>query len=198
MPDGAIVMIVVGAVGRKGSGKDTVLDHLAQRCGLPTVEVGDIAREIADERGVEPTREHLLAISREFMSRHGKGYFMRRTVERIRDRGWDAAGVSGIRSRADVEVLREAFEDDFLLVAVVVGDARLRFKRTQQRGDPRDAETWEEFVKEDQEAERMFGLSEAIEEADVTVRNDGSLDALYEQVDEQIIEDRLSREIPCD
>jgi dephospho-CoA kinase len=91
-------MIVVGAVGRKGSGKDTVPDYVSQRCDLPIIEVGDIARGIAVERGVEPTREHLMAISQEFMARYGKDYFMRRVVEQVPEKGWDAAGISGIRS----------------------------------------------------------------------------------------------------
>jgi dephospho-CoA kinase len=132
------------------------------------------------------------------MTQYGKGYFMQRVVERIRGKEMPAAGVSGVRSPADVRVLRDEFGADFLLVAVVVGDARVRFERTQHRGDPRDADTWQEFLKEDQEAEAMFRISEAIEEAEITIRNDGTLKALYAQVEAQIIKGRLSREIPCD
>jgi dephospho-CoA kinase len=191
-------MTIVGTVGRKGSGKDTVLDYISKRCDLPIIEVGDIARGIAVERGVEPTREHLMAISQQLMARYGKDYFMRRVVDQVREKGWDAAGISGIRSPEDVRVLREEFGDDFLLVAVVVGDPRLRYDRTQRRGDPRDAGTWQAFLKEDEEAEAMFGISEAMEEADITVRNDRMLKALYEQVEARIIKGRLSEEMPCD
>ena len=41
---------VIGAVGKNGSGKDTVLDIIAERYGLPSISMGDMVREIAKKR----------------------------------------------------------------------------------------------------------------------------------------------------
>ena len=47
---------IVGVIGRNGAGKDELSKRLHARCGLPMLSAGDIARRIAKERGVEPTR----------------------------------------------------------------------------------------------------------------------------------------------
>jgi dephospho-CoA kinase len=49
-----LLMKVIGVVGLNGSGKDELVDYLHQRCGIPVLSAGDIARDIAAEEGVYP------------------------------------------------------------------------------------------------------------------------------------------------
>jgi dephospho-CoA kinase len=61
--------------------------------------------------------------------------------------------------------------------------AELRFERLKKRNDrPGDAEkTWEEFMREnDAEPERM--IEEIAKEADVTIDNSGTMDALRREI----------------
>jgi len=83
------------------------------------------------------------------------------------------------------------FGDDLLLVHVEVNDSSLRFLRTKQRGKARDPETYEEFKQQDKAEEEMFRVSETIEQADVTINNDDSLEAFHRRIEETIIRQAL-------
>jgi dephospho-CoA kinase len=190
-------MNVIGVVGRNASGKDELLDYLHERCSLPVLSVGDIARELAEEEGVEPTRENLHEISERYLERHGSRYFVERLIERIEEEPWDSVGITGIRTPVDVEALRQRFGNDFLLVYAKVGDPALRFERTQARDSARDPDLYREFLEQDKEEEQLFRISEAIEKADLTIRNDASLEAFHERIDETIIDGVLAAELDC-
>lgn len=191
-------MNVIGVVGRNASGKDELLDYLQERCGLPVLSVGDIARRLAREEGVRPTRENLHEISEEYIERYGPQYFAERLITRIEEEGWDVVGITGIRTPADVATLRQHFGDDLLLIHVEVGDPALRFERTQSRDSARDPDSYKEFLRKGEEEEQLFHISEAIEEADLTIRNDASLETFHERIEETLLDGALADELECD
>ena len=120
-------MRIIGVVGQNGSGKDEVLKYLRTRYDVPFLSTGDAVREIAKREGLEPTRENLKRISERCFRDMGEGCFVKLIAGRIRNSGWQAAGISGIRSISDVRILREIFGDDFVLVDVYVSDPRQRY-----------------------------------------------------------------------
>jgi len=183
---------VIGTVGRNASGKNALVQYLHRRCGIPVVEAGDIARDMARKKGIEPTRENLHRISQQAIEEHGRDFFMERLIERIEESDWDVVGIAGIRTPADIRTLRERFGEDLLLVHVEVGDPSLRFRRTQARDDPRDPDTYQQFLQQDREEEEMFHLGEAIELADLTVENDGTLEEFHDRIEERIIKPELA------
>lgn len=190
-------MQVIGVAGRNGSGKDELLKYLRQRCDLVLLSSGNVARQIAEEKGVAATRENLHRISQEYIERHGQQYFMRRLIDQIREE-WNAVGITGIRSPADVGVLRGQFGDDFLLVRVEVGDPRLRFERVRERGKERDPQSYQEFLRQDEEEAELFDLDETLQQADLTIRNDASLQAFHRRIRESIVESPLGDALHCD
>lgn len=188
-------MEVIGAVGLNGAGKDELVDYLHRRCGIPVLTVGDIARDIAVEDGVEPTRENLCEISERFMAQYGRDYFIQRLIKKIEQKDWEVVGISGVRTPTDVQALREHFGEDLLLVHVEVHDSSLRFIRIKQRGKARDPETYEEFKQRDKSEEQMFKVSETIKHADLTISNDRSLEAFHRKIEEIIVKQELQAEI---
>jgi len=108
-------MKVFGAVGRIGSGKDEVVKYLSAQYGIPAISIGDIVRDMAEDRGLEPSRENLEHLSSEAVRKHGEGYFMKLALERIRSNHWKSAGVTGIRTPEDVRFLKRRLGDDFIL-----------------------------------------------------------------------------------
>lgn len=180
-------MHVIGVVGKNGSGKDELVEYLAQRCDAETFSVGDIVRQIAEERGVPRTRENLHEISQELMDRKGKHYFIQQIIEQVKSSQAEVVGITGIRTPDDEELLRQQFKDDFTLVYVQVGDAKLRFQRIKARDDPRDPQTFEAFVQQDREEEQLFSISETVSRADVTIPNDRSLEDFHQAVDSRLI-----------
>jgi len=174
---------VIGVVGQNGSGKDEVLKYLKVRHGVPFLATGDIVREIAAKQGIEPTRSNLGELSDRYFGKYGKGHFIKMAVDRILQNGWKTAGISGIRSPEDVAILRNILGRDFVLIAVVVTDPDLRYSRMLKRGEGRDRNTTEQFQQQDRAEEKLFNISKAMNQADYTVSNDGTLEALHAAID---------------
>ncbi|MGD2050207.1 MAG: AAA family ATPase [Chloroflexota bacterium] len=189
--------MVIGVVGRSASGKDELLQYLHQRCDLPIISIGDVVREMARRRGIEPTRANLHSLSQEFFDRRGRDYFARKVIDRIEKRDEAAVGLSGIRTPTDVKVLHEHFREDFLLVGVVVGDPHTRFERARRRGSARDPEQYEVFRRRDREEEEVFHISDTLDCVDLKIWNDSSLEEFHEAVAERIIEPHLAGVINC-
>jgi dephospho-CoA kinase len=184
-------MKIIGAVGQNGSGKDEVLKYLKARYGVPFFSTGDMVREIAAREGVEPTRENLQTISDRYFKEHGEGCFVRLLAERIRQDGMPVAGISGIRSLKDVQILREVFGKAFVLIQVSVGDPRLRYERMVKRGERRDPHAYEQFLLQDKAEEAIFHVSEAEAQADYAISNDGQLTNLHQAIDRLVTNDGI-------
>ena len=179
-------MKVFGVVGRNGSGKDEVVDYLKEKYGIPKLSIGDIVREIAQTKGLAASRETLQKIADSYRSRLGRDYFAREAVRRIQARKWDAVGVTGIRTPADVSVFKETYGSDLLLIRVRVDDPKRRFERIRKRNSPRDPDSYAAFRRQDQREEALFHLSRTFARADVTLSNDGSLAAFHRQIDRSL------------
>ncbi len=179
-------MKVIGVVGEIGSGKDEVLKYLRDRYGVPYLSTGDIVRKMAEQEGVEGTRENLEAISRRCFQDMGKGCFVRMAGEEIIRRGWKVAGISGVRTPDDVELLRKTFGEDFILVRVDIADPLVRFDRLRKRNEERDPLTYEAFQAQDREEEETFNISKAVAMADCTVDNSGPLEGLHSEIDAMV------------
>jgi dephospho-CoA kinase len=176
-------MKIIGVIGKNGSGKDEVLKYLRDRYNVPFLSTGDIVRGIAAEEGKEPTRPNLQAISDRYFKERGEGCFVRMVVDKIRGNGWKAAGISGVRSPKDVDILRGELGKDFVLIDVYVTDPHVRFERMVKRGEGRDARAYEDFVKQDKAEEKIFGIEKAAARADYALSNDGALESLHDAID---------------
>jgi len=181
-------MTVIGAVGLNGSGKDTLINYLHERHGIPILSMGDIVRDIADEEHIRPTRANLHEISQRYIARYGKEYFVKRLIDEIEERQWRSVAITGIRTPADVRTLQEYFGQDFLLVHVRVGDPYIRFERAKGRGEARDPQRYKEFLEQDREEKEIFHIDEAVKQADITIDNDGSLGAFHRKIEKRVVE----------
>ncbi|MFA5375386.1 MAG: AAA family ATPase [Dehalococcoidia bacterium] len=179
-------MKIIGVIGKNGSGKDEVLKYLRDRYDVPFLSTGDIVRGIAAKEGKEPTRPNLQAISDRYFKERGEGCFVRMAVEKIRENGWKAAGISGVRSPKDVDILRDELGRDFVLIDVYVTDPHIRFERMVKRGEGRDAKAYEDFVKQDKAEEKLFGVEKAAANADYSLSNDGILEDLHDAIDKLV------------
>jgi len=176
-------MRVFGAIGLNGSGKDEVIKYLNKRYGIPFVSLGDMVRQIATQKGIQPTRANLHSISGEYIQQFGKDYFMKLVIKQIEENRWEKAGVTGIRTPEDVQVLRDYYENCFVLFHVYVSDPYIRYERTRMRGEQRDPKTYQEFLEQDMKEEELFRVREAVRLADFSLNNEGSRDDLHHKLD---------------
>ncbi|HEX7474914.1 MAG TPA: AAA family ATPase [Dehalococcoidales bacterium] len=179
-------MKVIGVVGLNGSGKDEMVKYLNQKYSVPLISVGDIVRELAAEQGGESTRDNLDALSATCFKKYGEGYFVKQVVAKIRRNRWPAAGISGIRSPVDIEIVRQAFGRNFVLINVYVSDSRVRYQRVHNRGSRRDQITFEDFLRQDEESENLFRIRESAGLADYSIDNDGTLEQMHSEIEKLV------------
>jgi len=174
-------MNVIGTVGLPGSGKGEAAD-VAEAAGIPVVVMGDVIRAECRRRGLDPA-EHHGRIAGALREEEGDDAIAARTLPRIReaavesDRG-DTVLVDGLRSTVELERFREAFGDDFTLVAIRA-PFEIRAERLGERGrDDSDADT--AALRERDEREIDLGLGETLERADVETSPAPSRDRVRE------------------
>jgi dephospho-CoA kinase len=185
------VMKLIGVIGQNGSGKDEVLKYLKEKYNVPFLSTGDMVREIASREGRVPDRTTLQEISDSYFQRYGRGCFVKMLADRIQEKGWPVAGISGVRSPQDVELLREILGRSFVLIEVFVSDPRVRFERMRKRGAERDTDSYQHFLKQDRGEEELFHVEEAAKLADCSLSNDGGLEDLHQAIEDLIAQQGL-------
>lgn len=171
-------MKVVGVVGMPASGK-TEAAEVARDEGVPVVSMGDVIREEVEMRGLEPTDENMGRVGVALREKEGDDAVARRCASEVRAQDAPVVVVDGVRSADEADYFRGEFGEDFVLVAVKA-PFETRLKRVRSRGRSDDAEAADELRERD-ERELGYGMREAIEEADVTIQNDGTLEEFREE-----------------
>ena len=161
-----------------GSGK-TTLAGFFKRIGFRIITMGNAIRDIAAERGLEPTPDILGSIAREIREAGGDAAVAERCIEKLRDMPDNRVVVDGIRSMAEVEAFRGSF--DVVLVAIHASP-ETRYRRLMGRRRTDDPEGWEAFWRRDQR-ELGFSLGWSIALADHMVVNEGTLENLEQSFD---------------
>jgi dephospho-CoA kinase len=188
-------MIVIGIVGKQNAGKDALADYLSREHGFKKLSTGDMIRDLAEREGVACTRNKLQDVASELISRRGEDYLAGVVLRRIEQHDWDRVAITGLRTPTDVKTLRERLGDDFTLVHVSVSDPKARFSRAEERGEPRDADTYEEFLENDRAEEALFDLDQTLAMADITIGNDGTIKGFHNAIDDRILQGLLRNEV---
>lgn len=170
---GLFSLRVVGLVGRAGAGKDTVSGIVERK--YPSVRMGDVVIEETRRRGLSLTDANVGSVANELRRSEGMDAIAARCVGRIRSTGSQIVLVNGIRSAAEVRLLRKEFEE-FVLVEVHAS-AEKRYERILARSREDDVEDFQQFLARDRR-EASWGLGEAIGMADHRISNEGSIEEL--------------------
>lgn len=158
--------------GMAGSGK-TTLSGIIRELDLRVITMGDVIRELAKQKGLEPTRENMGHLAEE-IRKGGPDAVARRCMEMLKKGPEGLTVVDGIRSLAEVNT----FKDEFDVVLIALWASPLsRYKRLARRGRSDDPKTWEEF-KDRERRELGFGIGDAIASSDYMIKNDDGIDTL--------------------
>jgi len=160
---------------------------VAEEVGIPVVVMGDVIRAECRRRGLDPA-EHHGRMAGTLREEEGDDAIATRTLPLPggggggRRRARDTVLVDGLRSTVELERFREAFGDDFTLVAVRA-PFEIRAERLDDRGrDESDSDL--EALRERDAREIELGLGETLERADVEIDNNGTLAAFRGRVRE--------------
>ncbi len=157
-----------------GSGKTTVAS-IAASSGFKVFSMGDIVRELAQNRGIEPTPEKLGEFMLTLRNEKGPTIVAAKTIEKIRQNGSLRICVEGLRSLQEVDMLSSEFYDFFIIA--VHSSPRTRFTRLTARERRDDPKTHEIFTDRDRR-EIGVGLGDVLAIADFAIVNEGSLEEL--------------------
>lgn len=181
--------VVIGLVGRKGSGKGTVAKILKDEYGAIVFRYSDILRDIVRRLSLPESRDNLIKASVALRQCFGEDIFKRALVTDAGQTSTSIIVIDGIRRFGDLEGL-EALGPVYLID--ITAPLETRFERIQQRGENQGetTSTFEAFKNEEQApTETTIGEVEA--KAWKTIQNIGSHEDLIATVKALVAEARL-------
>ena len=158
--------LIVCLTGMPGSGKSTVVSAL-KASGIETLNLGDGVRSEAKRRNLEPTGDNLGKLMLELREKNGPGAIANLLTESIKNSQSKVIIIDGVRSTAEIEVLRNVGTVKLLSIEASA-DIRYKFLSARRRSD--DPETREKFEERDKR-ELGVGISESIAIANETISN---------------------------
>jgi len=160
-----------------GSGKSTIVSALKAR-GLEALNLGDGVRADENSRIIEPTGDNLGKLMLELREKNGPGAIAALLIEPIKNSQSKVIIIDGVRSTAEIEVLKNAGSVKLLSIEAAA-DTRYKFLSSRGRSD--DPATKEKFEERDNR-ELGVGIGESIAMANETIVNsDITLDELTER-----------------
>jgi dephospho-CoA kinase len=174
-------MKVIAFTGMPGSGKSESV-AVASALGIPIFRMGDFVWAEVKKRGLALEDANVGKVATEERKKHGYGIWAQRTVEKIHalDKKPEKLIIDGVRNSDEVKIFKEALGSDFTLVAIATLN-EIRFERLRIRNRADEVASREEFEERDKR-EIGWGLDSVIKNADITVENDGPLEALKEKI----------------
>ncbi len=160
-----------------GSGKSTIVSAMKAR-GIEALNLGDGVRAEAKRRNLEPTGNNLGKLMLELREKNGPGAIATLLTEQIKNSQSKVIIVDGVRSTAEIEVLKNVGSVKLLSIDA---SADTRYKFLSARGRSDDPKTKEKFEERDNR-ELGVGIDKSIEIADETISNSNiTLDELTER-----------------
>jgi dephospho-CoA kinase len=175
-------MKICAIVGLAGSGKTTAIEAVTD-LGL-IVTMGDVIRNEAKKRSLEPSGVNIGKIAKELREKEGPGIIAEKCVDLIRNKNEEVIIVDGVRSIAEVDVFRRFWK--FPIIAIVV-DEEDRFQWLFERGRSDDPKSIDDLIERDKR-EIQFGLDKVIKHADYTIKNDSTIEELKKKTREIVFE----------
>ncbi|MFC1656492.1 AAA family ATPase [Patescibacteria group bacterium] len=176
--------MIIGLTGTLSSGKDQVSEYLMTK-GFKHYSLSDILREIAEERGIEKTRDNLRELANDVAHEKGAESLAKEALARIGDVREGNFIISAIRKPEEVKLLKQ--RPDFIFIAVDA-DPTLRWERSQKRArEGENKQTFDEFMakeKAETSGNNVQRLDVCISMADYKVMNNGTIEDLNKKVDE--------------
>lgn len=171
---------LIGLLGTIGAGKTTVSEYLVNKHDFYKVTMGDLVREVTKKEGLELTRENLQAIQKKYRDNFGQEYFIKETIKRLKESGRENLLIDGIRTPTDATEAKKAGA----ILVLIDAPKKARFERLRARKREGDAQTFEQFLRQEKREWEMLHFRESLKYVDYKIDNYRSIRELYKQVDD--------------
>lgn len=180
--------LIIGLVGRIGSGKGTAAAYLRDRYGAAIFSFSDPLRDVLQRLNLEISRDHFVRLSECLRDTFGDELLGRVMALEATQANTPMVVIEGIRRASDLVFLRE--EPGFILVQITASPEE-RFKRLKKRAVKADdtRKTFVEFMEDDQRSTEAT-IDEVLQFVATTVENENDPSQLYVQLDRLVEEQR--------
>lgn len=158
--------LIVCLTGMPGAGKSTIADGLKSK-GFDVINMGDVVRAEAKKRKLEPTGKNLGKLMLDLREKNGPGAIAELITEQITKTNSTVIVIDGIRSNAEIDVLRKTGK---VKILAIHASTNTRFSFLTKRGRSDDPQNQEVFNERDAR-EIGVGVSNSIALADESISN---------------------------
>ena len=167
---------LIAIVGLPASGKSTAIESVTEFG--PIVIMGDVVRDETEARTMAPTPKNIGRVAQSLRKEFGLGIIAQRCVEKINSINGSVIFIDGIRSEEEVILFRK---NNSLYVIAITCPNPVRFNRIKSRGRSDDTIDMD-LIRQRDQRELQWGLSNVIEHADYTIGNDSDKASLQKKI----------------
>jgi len=149
-----------------GAGKSTIAEGLKPK-GYDIINMGNVVREEATKKNLEPTRSNLGKLMLELREKNGPGAIAELIKPQIESSTANVILIDGVRSNDELQVLRKLGNVKLLAIHA---STDTRFDFLQKRGRVDDPQTKDHFEERDNR-ELGVGISNSIALSDYAISN---------------------------
>jgi dephospho-CoA kinase len=175
--------LILGVVGEKLAGKDTVAKYIQQKTGAFHIKFSNLLDEILTILDMPISRRNEIDLGLGLRDIFGPEVLYKALKKRVLETDKDIAIVNGIRMDEQEKVIKELGAK----IIYVTAPVEIRFERYKQRQEKTDdaVMNFEQFKEQENELTEV-GIPELGKRADFKIENTGSLKELYTKVDDII------------
>jgi dephospho-CoA kinase len=173
--------IILGLVGPIASGKGTTCQYLKDKHNAEIFRFSTMLRDVLDRFYIEQNRENMQNLSSVLRKTFGEDLMAKTIANDVKKSQAQIIVLDGVRRQADIKYLLEMPE--FKLVEINA-DQKVRYDRIIKRSENTDdaKKTFEQF-KNDELQEPEMQIKEVAKTAKFHINNNGSLENLYNQIE---------------
>lgn len=176
--------IIIGLVGEKLAGKDTVANYLAKKYGAFHIKFSHLLDEILEILDMPKTRRNEIDLGLALRDVFGANVLYHALKRRTLSSTAPMIVINGIRMDEQEKIIKDLGAK----IIYITAPLSLRYERYQNRHEKEDdgKMSFEEFARQDREEETEKGIPALGERADFRIENTGSLEELYRKAEDII------------
>ncbi len=186
--------MIIGVTGENASGKDTVAEYLVKQ-GFVHYSLSDEIRHELKLLKEKTSRENLIAKGNELRMKFGARILAERV--KIRFQKNKNYVITSIRNPHEAQSLMQ--EKDFTLIAVTALQKK-RYEWLKERSRDSDLSSFKDFIKKEKiehsSDPKKQQLHKVIKMAQVVIKNEGTLEELYDKAQRFLYDTRAKRVRP--